>query len=266
MKKITLLLLSALVAYASETNCTNLYLNNNAPDIYNKKIAIKTQELCSDEYAVMYSAISKTPLWSAEHLRNDMFDRKAKRSDQFHEDNRIAYDDRAHLEDYVHSGYDRGHMSPSADFTNRDSNFQSFLLSNMVPQNHNNNAGVWAHIEASVRNLVKNNQEIYVVSGPLFGKNIQKINGRVFIPERLFKAVYIPGVGASAYVCNNSDGDNYKILSIAELEAESGINVFPELNSKQKYERIKLPEPVAFNSKNRDGDNFKTFNKLLKLF
>ena len=46
--------------------------------------------------------------------------------------------------DYTGSGYDRGHIAPSADRTRNDAdNSNTFLMSNMVPQSPELNRGVW---------------------------------------------------------------------------------------------------------------------------
>ena len=76
--------------------------------------------------------------------------------------------DRAELADYERSGYDRGHMAPNADFATRKRQAESFSLANMVPQVHENNAGVWAGIEGAARQLAKREGELYVISGPAF--------------------------------------------------------------------------------------------------
>ncbi len=50
--------------------------------------------------------------------------------------------------DYAHSGYDRGHLCPSADRTDSTNhNDQTFLMSNMMPQTGSNNSGVWKNFE-----------------------------------------------------------------------------------------------------------------------
>ena len=98
MKPFKLLLLSltaALSLSAASTTCSNIYFNNDAPDIINSKLTSKTKELCYKEFAVMHSGVSHTPLWSAEHLTREMLAKKAARSNDFHAEERLNHDDRA---------------------------------------------------------------------------------------------------------------------------------------------------------------------------
>ena len=136
-------------------------------------------------------------------------------------------------------------MSPSADMANPQAQHDSFTLANMVPQNQENNRGIWAHIEGATRNLAKDRGEIYVVTGPIFiGSNIQRIGGRVLIPSKLYKAIYDPSSGfAGAYIVDNASGNNYKVISIAELEQLSGVKLFPKLSATAKQNAMRLPEP-----------------------
>ena len=67
---------------------------------------------------------------------------------------------------YSGSGYDRGHMRPSADRTlTVDDNSATFLMTDMVPQSANNNRGPWAKFENYLRTLVSSGDEIYIYSG-----------------------------------------------------------------------------------------------------
>ena len=45
---------------------------------------------------------------------------------------------------------------------------QTFLLSNIVPQNLDNNANYWYRLEAYCRSLTKRYSDVYIVSGPLY--------------------------------------------------------------------------------------------------
>lgn len=59
---------------------------------------------------------------------------------------------------YRRSGYDHGHICPSADrLCTREANIQTFYLTNMQPQIHAFNTGVWEEMETKVRNLAKQN-------------------------------------------------------------------------------------------------------------
>jgi DNA/RNA endonuclease G (NUC1) len=76
--------------------------------------------------------------------------------------------------DYTNSGYDRGHMCPSADrsVTVADNNIV-FYMSNIIPQAPDNNQGPWASFEAYCRTLAASGKEVLITSGPAtFGGSI----------------------------------------------------------------------------------------------
>ena len=58
----------------------------------------------------------------------------------------------AHWRNYKKSGYDRGHLCPAGDrrFT-KEAHDETFLTSNISPQEHKFNAGVWNRLEQKVR-------------------------------------------------------------------------------------------------------------------
>jgi len=122
------------VLYASPTACPQFYLDGEAPTITNEKLSAKTKELCFEAFGVMHSGISKTPLWSAEYLTAVAIDADVSRKDKFHEETQLPQSERSELKDYAKSGYDRGHMSPSADMPTESAQAESFSLANMVPQ------------------------------------------------------------------------------------------------------------------------------------
>src|SRR5664279_3019043 len=62
-----------------------------------------------------------------------------------------------------------------------------------IPQEPENNRGVWEGVESAVRKLAKDRGYLYVVSGPIYqGDNILRIGGAVMVPTQLYKAVYDP--------------------------------------------------------------------------
>ena len=45
---------------------------------------------------------------------------------------------------------------------------ETFFLSNILPQNYENNANFWYRMEVFCRNLTKQFSDVYVISGPLW--------------------------------------------------------------------------------------------------
>ncbi len=265
---ITSTILSAALL-AAPTGCNGIYYANEAPDILNTKLNTKIQELCYSSFAVIHSGVSRTPLWSAEHLTKEGLRHKIKRTNDFHAEEELNINERSELTDYSLSGYDRGHMAPSADMPNKTAQHECFTLANMVPQNSDNNRGIWAAIEESTRRLTKVKGELYVITGPLFlGSSIQRIKGRVLIPTKIYKAIYDPFSGkGAAYLVNNAPGRNYDVISIGELEQISGIRFFPQMRVSSKQTAMDLPDPETKNSKSHNPFTDKDIIRLLeKLF
>ena len=231
--------------FAASTQCEGIYYSNEAPDILNAKLLPKTTELCYSAFAVMHSGISRTPLWSAEHLSKERLRHKTKRSNDFHPDDQLSADERAELSDYARSGYDRGHMAPSADMSYKQSQHECFTLANMVPQNSENNRGVWSAIEGATRHLTNQKGELYVITGPIFsGSPIKQIGGRVLVPSKLYKAIYDPSSGqGGAYLVSNTPSNDYEVISIAQLEQMSGLQLFPKMAPSAKQNAMDLPDP-----------------------
>lgn len=165
--------------------------------------------LCSNRFAVIYSPRSRTPLLVVERLdRERLQDATGEdRTDNFYPDPRLPADQRAELSDYKGSGYDRGHQSPAADQPDVTAMEQSFALSNMVPQDPDNNHKIWNKLEQDVRKFAKRAPgSIYVFTGPLFAEDVTTIgDNQVWVPAQLFKLVYDEDAQrAWAYVLDNT--------------------------------------------------------------
>lgn len=242
-----LLIFLSTFALAAQTQCPQHYFGGQAPDILNEKLAPKTQEICYQKYGIIHSGITRTAIVSGEHLtREELTKPRAKRKNRFHPDPNLRPEDRAELADYAKSGFDRGHMSPVGDMANEKSQYESFSLANMIPQNPKNNRNLWEGIEGATRELAKAGGELYVVTGPVFyGSQLKRLNGRVLVPTYVFKAIYDPTQKlAAAYFAANAAGERYAVISIAEVEKLTGLSIFPALEEKVKQSPMALPKPT----------------------
>ena len=167
-------------AFASQA-CPQHYVRGQAPQILNEKMARATHELCYDVFGVMHSGVTRTPLWSAEHLtaRAIAAAEDIGRDNTFHPEPKLPRGQRAELADYARSGFDRGHMAPAGDMPDRSSQYQSFTLANMVPQDADNNRHTWAGIEQAVRKMAKKEGDLYVITGPAFSQSVRMIASRL---------------------------------------------------------------------------------------
>ena len=242
-----LLLLSGIQAFAATSGCGQHYVGQRAPDIINRKLGVNARELCFSAFGVVHSGVTRTPLWSAEHLTREAVEAAANlpRVDGFHPEAQLPRAERAELSDYARSGYDRGHMSPNKDMPTVAAQHESFSLSNMVPQNPNNNRILWEGIESAVRGLAKRDGDLYVITGPLFeGANLDVLRGRVYVPTKLFKLVYDPRRGAAAaYLAPNASGMAYQVVSVAQLSAMAGVDFLPGVSARIKETMMPLPVP-----------------------
>ncbi|USX11495.1 DNA/RNA non-specific endonuclease [Oxalobacteraceae bacterium OTU3CAMAD1] len=244
----------AFEARAAKSRCAAHYVDGRLPEIANRKLGAATTELCYGVFGVMHSGITRTPLWSAEHLTADNIAaaRELSREDSFHAEKRLPPGVRAELDDYARSGYDRGHMAPNGDMPDRRTQHESFTLANMVPQDADNNRHLWAGIEAVVRKLAQKEGDLYVITGPAFiGRELRKV-GNVLVPTHLYKLVYSPRqrAGAAYFVENRADAE-YEVLSVAELESRIGIDLLPSLSAERKQELLRLPHARQRKGKER---------------
>ena len=77
---------------------------------------------------------------------------------------------------FWNTGYDHGHLCPSADRLNSaNSNYQTFYLTNMQPQANSFNAGIWSDMESLIRSWITVNSShsdtLYVCKGGTIDKS-----------------------------------------------------------------------------------------------
>lgn len=216
--------LASVAAHA--TDCPTFFVNGQEPKFTDStRIDTSDRALCFEAYSVYYSGKTLTPLWSAEHLTAGQLE-KAKsvpRKNSFHEEKRLPEGHRATLADYSKSGYDRGHMSPSADFPAGNAQYESFSLANMVPQAPKLNQHRWKDIEDGLRKYVIAGHEVYVITGPIF-EGDRKTMKHVTVPSSVYKLVIVPGDHqVAAVVCINTDDQTCAAESVSLLEKRTGL-------------------------------------------
>jgi endonuclease G len=240
---------------SSNTGCLKQFYRDVPPLLSKDSLKKDSYALCFNDFNVMYSGVSKTPLWTAEYLTPERLSIKIKREDNFHEETRLKPAHRALLSDYRGSGYDRGHMAPNGDMNNTAAQYDSFSLANMVPQAPKNNQEVWRKLEEAVRSVVtKQHKDAYVLTGPVFeGKRLKTIGKGVIVPTAVYKAVYLPKQGIiGAYYAPNNNSQQVKVVSVCYLEEKLGINLFPQLTEQQKRNVYQLPVSAQQVKPNKD--------------
>jgi endonuclease G len=226
-----LLPMTALAAPAPDA-CSSQFYQGQMPDVAPAAILDQPDRnhvLCFSQFGVEESGLTKTPLWSAEHLTADRVNaaKQLRRKNTFHAEPQIPEDDRAVLSDYKGAHYDRGHMSPDDDMPDTTSMHESFSLSNMVPQDPCNNEIIWKAIETSVRNYVLEHHDVYVVTGPIFDDQ-KTIGNGVRVPTRLFKAVYDPTTNQMIIIVTvNASTVAFDTIDQDQLTQMSNVTPFP---------------------------------------
>ncbi len=139
--------------------------------------------------------------------------------------------------DYFNSGYDRGHLAPSADFRwSRKALSESYFYSNMSPQKPEFNRGKWSQVEDFLRQyVIYTGHPIFVVTGGLLHDSIQKtigVNKKIKVPPYFYKiALDMQASPPRAIAFWMLNGTNTKpiinyVVSIDEVEQKTGIDFF----------------------------------------
>lgn len=188
-------------------------------------------------YSLSYSEPHEQAEWVAyelkkEHLSNSNFKRP------YFEIDKTVKTGAASWRNYKNSGYDRGHLCPAGDRKySKEAHDETFLTSNITPQNHEFNSGIWNTLEQKVRYWASRYDGVFVVTGGVLKGNLKAIgNEDVSVPNQFYKVVLDynsgnPKVLAFIMPHKNSDKPLYEfVVSVDEIEVLTGIDFFPELD------------------------------------
>jgi len=193
-------------------------------------------------YSMTYDEKHEIARWVAYHLDRDELYGLHERKDNFRPDDAIPTGS-AELSDYRGSGYDRGHLIPAADATwSEEAMSDTFLLSNMAPQEPMFNRGIWADLEATVRNFADELGGVYVTTGGIYESEHPKTigNNAVTVPDAFFKAILYHTEGeteAIGFILPHAPSDARLtdfVVSINTIEEKTGLDLFPLLDDEME--------------------------------
>ena len=212
------------------------------PPVVGDLAARKARALCFDGFAVLHSGETKTAIYSASVLNRQRVSaaRSNRRTDFFFSDARLPRSERATLEDYAGSGFDRGHLSPAGDQDTPEGMAQSFSLANIVPQAPENNRGPWSKIEQATRKYVDRAQgNVYVITGAVtlpgqcpIPVATCTIGQGVRVPSHLYKLVFDSTTRRAwaHWIENTHDATVSRPITYEELVRRVGIEFLPGIS------------------------------------
>ena len=192
-------------------------------------------------HLLVYSETHEQPKWTAHIATPDVITGNLARIDTFLMDAKVRTGTST-VEDYWFSGFDRGHLVPSADMRwNREALAATYLYSNISPQRPEFNRDSWSDLEDWVRRTVRyGGERVFVITGPVLRDGLPAMDNpghknEVSIPELFFKVLADldgPEGKMIGFVMRNGVNE-YPTISYAvpvdSVERLTGLDLFPAL-------------------------------------
>lgn len=198
---------------------------------------IKVKVLANTGYVAGYSDALGNPLWAAYRVEDTKVRETPPRPDEFVVDERTLA--RIAPAVYTHSGYDRGHLAPNyaiALHHGQQAQEETFLMSNIIPQKHGLNAGLWKQLEQKIAgNYPGRFGDVWVIAGPVFTGKHAWLQRRVAVPDACFMVLVDESEGrvrAIAFLFPQepkTDDLNAYLTTIDEIEHRTGLDLFAAL-------------------------------------
>ena len=184
------ILISASPAPTATNDCAWIYEKVGKPQANSPS---SNHELCRRGFILSFNQTTGVPDWVMERLTPSVLvgaaDRKHSRFKRDPDLNKSPG-----LSDYRKSGYDRGHMAPAANMKwDQAAMDESFYFSNMAPQvGPGFNRGIWARLEAKIRDWTKERGDLIVITGPVYYDYLPVIGNGIVVPDAFYKIIYSP--------------------------------------------------------------------------
>jgi endonuclease G len=226
---------------SSAINNRNLLLGNPSNAVSNVA-STDNYLMVKPQYVLSYNNKTHTANWVSWQLNRSWIG-TADRQDNFRPDDALPdawYKVRPN--DYTGSGYDRGHITPSADRTrNEADNSSTFLMTNMMPQVPEVNRGVWGDLKEYCRELVQQGKELYIIAGPVGRNGSIGRKQKIAVPAKNWKVIVVldrPGLGMQGVNANTrtiavmmpnsgsvkGKGSKSFRVSVTRVERDTGLN------------------------------------------
>lgn len=192
-------------------------------------------------YSLSYSEPHEQAEWVAyelkkAHLSNTNFKRP------YFEVDKTVKTKAAHWRNYKKSGYDKGHLCPAADRKySKSAHDETFLTSNISPQKHAFNAGIWNRLEQKTRYWASKYNGVFVVSGGVLKGRMKTIGSeKVAVPNQFYKVIIDNNSGDTkmlAFLMDHEDSNKplYKfVVPVDTIEKLTGIDFFSELEDEKE--------------------------------
>src|SRR5690554_2059157 len=191
-------------------------------------------------YYLSYSEEHEQAEWVAYELKPEHISGGKHKRPYFNQDPKVSTES-AHWNNYKNSGYTRGHLLPAGDRTfSKDAYDETFYTSNISPQKYELNTGIWNSLEMRIRNFVRKNGDVYVVTGGILSDNLKTIgNEKVSVPEYFYKIILFENAGRYqmlAYLIPHEEEKRKSlttyIVTTDSIETLTGIDFFHFLDDK----------------------------------
>ena len=159
---------------------------------------VSAQPICREGYLVAYDAAAKIPKFVTYTLPPQNAVGCFPRTNAFVADESVLNGPTP--QDYVGTGYDKGHASPDGDQSwSQQVEYESFLMTNMYPQAGSLNRGIWKLLETSIRGwALQRNQAYTIYVGGIYGVGDKIIGNGVVVPHGFYKIVINQATGEVA--------------------------------------------------------------------
>ncbi|MCD7976131.1 MAG: DNA/RNA non-specific endonuclease [Tannerellaceae bacterium] len=173
---------------SSQTTTFHLPANAEIPKLRSKR---KEQVIQHEGFNFSYNSDYRIANWVAYELtEKEAKSKEVERTNKFIPDP-LVKGATATNEDYVRSGYDKGHLAPAGDMKwSAKAMRESFYFSNICPQAPGLNRGIWKTLEDQARLWAIHNNAVFIVTGPVIEENLEKLGkNKVGIPNTFYKVI-----------------------------------------------------------------------------